>query len=75
MATETPDKHGNIQMKITPVIIKDRSGVMFTRFDDEVAIVVLMSNTGDGFEISVPSGHAMSINVLSASEVDILDIP
>lgn len=75
MATETPDKHGRIQMKITPVIIGDRSGVMFTRFNDEAAIVVLMSDHGDGFEISVPEGHTMSITVLGENEVDILDIP
>ncbi len=74
MATETPDKNGEIQMKITPVIIGDRSGIMFTRFDDEIAIVVLRSNDGDGFEISVPEGHSLSITVLDDVSVDILDV-
>lgn len=74
MATETPDKYGRIQMKITPVIIGERSGVMFTRFDDTVAIVVLISDHSDGFEVSVPEGHTMSITVLDETSVDVLDV-
>jgi hypothetical protein len=62
-----------VQMKVTPIIEEDgRSGMIFSRFDDEFQVKVLMSYTSDGFEISNPNGNGMSFTIVDANTVDVV---
>jgi hypothetical protein len=62
-----------VQMKVTPVIEADgRSGMVFSRFNDEFQLKVLVSYTSDGFEVSNPNGNGLAITILDQNTVDIL---
>jgi hypothetical protein len=62
-----------VQMKVTPIIEEDgRAGMVFSRFNDEFQLKVLISNTSDGFEVSNPNGNGLAISILDQNTVDIL---